>query len=82
MGTGLGFQYCRLFIPLQVLMASLKPGDDAFTPAPGGRVLHPHGHLVVMALMACASITKPIIPKYYYLFRWNESHDLLPIIES
>ncbi|MBD2014681.1 hypothetical protein H6F96_11965 [Microcoleus sp. FACHB-53] len=74
MGTGLGFQYCHLFTPLQALMASRKPGGDAFTPAPGGRVLHPHGHSVIVVLMACASFTKFVIPKYCYLFRRNESH--------
>lgn len=54
--TGLGFQYYLLFIPLQALMASLEPGDDAVTPAPGGWDLHPHGHLIIMVLSACASI--------------------------
>ena len=72
--TRLGFQYCHLFTPLQALMASRKPGGDAVTPAPGGRVLHPHGHSVIIGCLACASFTKPAIPKYYYLFRQNESH--------
>ncbi|WP_144238158.1 hypothetical protein [[Scytonema hofmanni] UTEX B 1581] len=42
-------------------MTSRYRGGDAFTPAPGGRVLRPHGHSVVMVLMACASFTKPAI---------------------
>ncbi|MEP0830672.1 hypothetical protein NDI48_05555, partial [Microcoleus sp. AS-A8] len=67
-------QYCHLFTPLLGLMTSRFRGGDAFTPAPGGRVLHPHGHSVIMVLMACASFTKSVIPKYGYLFRRNESH--------
>ena len=74
MGTELGFQHCHLFTPLLGLMASRYRGGDAFTPAPGGRVLHPHGHSVIMVLMAYASFTKPVIPKHFYLFRQNESH--------
>lgn len=68
MVTGLGFQHCHLFAPLLGLMASRYRGGDAFTPAPGGRVLHPHGHLVVKVLMAFASFTKPAILEYYYPF--------------
>lgn len=74
MGTRLGFQYCHLFTPLLGLRTSRYRGGDAFTPAPGGRVLHPHGHSVIMVLMAYTSFTKPAIPKYYYLFQQNESH--------
>ncbi len=81
MDTRLGFQYCHLFTPLQALMASRKPGGDAFTPAPGGRVFHPHGHSVIMVLMACASYTKSAIPKYVYLFRQNESHCYLTVTD-
>lgn len=59
--TDLGYQWSHLSFPLQALMASRKPGGDAVTPAPGGRVFHPHGLSVVMVLMAFASITKPAI---------------------
>ncbi len=55
-------------------MASRYRGGDAVTPAPGGRAFHPHGLSVIMVLLACASITKPVILKYFYLFRQNESH--------
>jgi hypothetical protein len=74
MGAGLGFQQSHLFTPLQALMASREPGGDAFTPAPGGRVLHPHGHSVILVLMAYASLTRSAILEYCYLFRQNESH--------
>jgi len=36
-GTALGLQFYLLFIPLQALMASREPGDDAVTTAPVGR---------------------------------------------
>jgi hypothetical protein len=79
MVTRLGFQYCHLFTPLPGLMASRYRGGDAFTPAPGGRVLHPHGRSVVMVLMAYASLAKPAILKYFYSFWQNESHFHLDI---
>jgi hypothetical protein len=41
-------------------MASRYRRGSAVTPAPGGRVLHPHGHSVIMVLMAFASFTKPV----------------------
>ena len=41
-------------------MASREPGGDAFTPAPGGWDSHPHGYLVIMVQMACASSSKPV----------------------
>ena len=31
----LGYQYCPRFIPLQALMASREPGEDAFNPTSG-----------------------------------------------
>jgi hypothetical protein len=72
--TELGFQHCHLSSPLYGLTTIRYRRGSAVTPAPGGRGLHPHSHLVVMILMAFASITKPVIPKYFYLFRQNESH--------
>jgi hypothetical protein len=60
MVTELGFQCCHLFTPLQVLMASLEPGGDAFTPAPGGWDLHPQGYSIILVQMAYTSLSKPV----------------------
>jgi len=58
-------------------MASREPGDDAVTTAPVGRdfssnlgfpLSHSYNYQVVKVR------TLPVIPKYCYLFRLNESH--------
>jgi hypothetical protein len=41
-------------------MASLEPGGDAVTPAPGGRVSHPHGLSVILVLLAYTSVSKSV----------------------
>lgn len=57
-------------------MASREPGGDAFTPAPGGWDSHPHGYLVIMVKMACASSSKPVTLTFLGIshFSQNESH--------
>ena len=59
--TRLGFQYCHLSSPLYGLKTTRYRRGSAVTPAPGGRVSHPHGLSVIMVLLACASVSKPVI---------------------
>jgi hypothetical protein len=82
MVTELGFQCYNFFTPLQALMASREPGGDAFTPAPGGWDSHPHGYLVIMVKMACASSSKPVTLTFLGIshFSQNESHPQLYLI--
>jgi hypothetical protein len=58
--TGLGFQCYHLFAPLHGLKTTRYRGGDAVTPAPGGRVLHPHGLSVILVLLAYALVSKPV----------------------
>ncbi|HEY9872383.1 MAG TPA: hypothetical protein V6D12_03055, partial [Candidatus Obscuribacterales bacterium] len=47
----------------------------AFTWHLQGRDFHPHGHSVVKVLFGIAPYLSLLaVPKYYYLFRLNESH--------
>jgi hypothetical protein len=78
MVTGLGFQYCHLSSPLYGLMANRYRMGSAVTPAPGGRVLHPHGHSVVMVQSACALFNQARdfdCSRILSHFSRNESHD-------
>ncbi len=54
-------------------MASRYRRGDAFTTAPVGRVLHPHGNQVTD--QRDYSFTLLAIPKHYCLFRLNESQE-------
>jgi hypothetical protein len=66
-------------------MASREPRGDAFTPAPGGRVLHPHGHSVILVLMACASNTQACsfdCSRVLSHFLQNESHQFAVIVKT
>ncbi|MGQ4648032.1 hypothetical protein [Lyngbya aestuarii] len=80
-GTNLGCQSTRLFIPLQALMASRKPGDDAFTPTPGGAGLE-FSRVLALTCMAiklsrfCLGCPFLFLASHLSIagFRENESH--------
>lgn len=59
-------------------MANRYRMGSAVTPAPGGRVLHPHGHSVVMVQSACALFNQARdfdCSRILSHFSRNESHN-------
>jgi len=54
-------------------MTSRYHRGDAVTSAPEGEGFHFHGHTVVKRHLL-GDLHLPVVPRYCYLFRLNESH--------